>query len=200
MSRVRRPSVATVLASIALLVSLSGTAVAAGVVPLAKKAFFARNAGKLQGKTARQVARIPGPATRLNGLTAAGVAALPGPATTLNGLTAQQIAAIPGPATTLDGKSLAEVAAIPGPASTAQSLVTIVSAPFTLDPGSSGGRSANCPIGQMVISGGWTADVPTQAGASAPTSDHVEWNWTVTLTNLSGSNPANGYVYAICMK
>jgi len=69
MVHIKRPSPATVLASIALLVSLSGTAIAAGAVPLAKKALFAKNAGKLQGKTARQVAAIPGPATSLNGLT-----------------------------------------------------------------------------------------------------------------------------------
>jgi hypothetical protein len=56
----RLPSPATVLALIALFVALGGTAVAAGIVPKAK---FALNAGKLQGKTAAAVAKIPGPAT-----------------------------------------------------------------------------------------------------------------------------------------
>ena len=46
---------------------------AEALVPVAKKALFAKNAGKLQGKTARQVAAIPGPATTLNGLTAQGI-------------------------------------------------------------------------------------------------------------------------------
>lgn len=55
---IKLPSPATVLASIALLVSLSGTAIAAGAVPLAKKALFASNAGKLQNKTVAQVAAI----------------------------------------------------------------------------------------------------------------------------------------------
>jgi len=62
------PAPATVLASIALLVSLTGTAVAAGAVPLAKKAMFASNAGKLQGRTATQIAATPGPANSVAGL------------------------------------------------------------------------------------------------------------------------------------
>ena len=58
--RLRLPSPATVLASIALFVALTGTAVAAGIVAKAK---FALNAGKLQGNTAAQVAALPGPAS-----------------------------------------------------------------------------------------------------------------------------------------
>jgi hypothetical protein len=52
-----------VVALVALFVSLSGTAVAAGVVPMAKRALFAKNAGKLQGMSARQVAAMAGPAS-----------------------------------------------------------------------------------------------------------------------------------------
>jgi hypothetical protein len=48
------------VALLALFVALAGTAVAAA--PPVKQALFARNAGKLQGKTARQVAAMPGPA------------------------------------------------------------------------------------------------------------------------------------------
>lgn len=62
------PAPATVLATLALLVSLTGTAVAAGAVPLAKKAIFANNAGKLQGKTAAQLVAMPGPASSVGGL------------------------------------------------------------------------------------------------------------------------------------
>jgi hypothetical protein len=50
--RIRRPSPALVVAMLALLVSLSGTAVAAGVVPLAKRALTADNAKKLGGQSA----------------------------------------------------------------------------------------------------------------------------------------------------
>ena len=52
----RLPSPALVVALIALFVGLSGTAVAAGIVPLAKRALIADNASKLQGKTAAQIA------------------------------------------------------------------------------------------------------------------------------------------------
>jgi hypothetical protein len=61
--KLRHPSPALVIAILALFVSLSGTAVAAGVVPMAKKALFAENAGKLKGKTLAQVAALPGPAS-----------------------------------------------------------------------------------------------------------------------------------------
>lgn len=58
--RFRFPSPATGIATIALFVALSGTAVAAGIVAKAK---FALNAGKLQGQTAAQVAALPSPAS-----------------------------------------------------------------------------------------------------------------------------------------
>ena len=68
----RTPSPAMVVALVALFVSLSGTAVAAGVVPLAKRALVADNAKKLGGKTAAQVASqaaaMPGPASSAGGL------------------------------------------------------------------------------------------------------------------------------------
>lgn len=172
-------SPATVLASIALLVSLSGTAIAAGAVPLAKKALFANNAGKLQGKTAAQVA------------------ALPGPATTLDGKTADEIAATPGPATTLEGKSLADVAAIPGPASTAAGLVTIGTAAFSVAAGAQGDRSVPCPAGSNVVAGGWTTNDNVLGADSWPSSATA---WTIYLINLSSSQAASGTLYAICVK
>ena len=69
--RIGRPSPAMVVALIALFVALSGTAVAAGVVPLATRALTADNAKKLQGLTATQIAaaavvvgsKIPRPAS-----------------------------------------------------------------------------------------------------------------------------------------
>jgi hypothetical protein len=71
---------------IALFVALSGTAVAAGVVPMAKRALFANNAGKLQGKSARQIAAIPGPASSLGGMSAEDIAEMSGPASTASSL------------------------------------------------------------------------------------------------------------------
>lgn len=59
--RFRVPSPAMVIALIALFVALTGTAVAAGIVPKAKVAL---NALKLQGKSAQQVAALaPAPAS-----------------------------------------------------------------------------------------------------------------------------------------
>ena len=55
-----------VIACVALLVSMSGTAIAAS--PVVKRALFANNAGKLQGKTAVEVAGLPGPASTAAGL------------------------------------------------------------------------------------------------------------------------------------
>ena len=73
-----RPSPALVIAVLALFVSLSGTAVAAGVVPLAKRALSADkakqadNAKKLEGQTAAAIvakaAQSPGPASSAAGL------------------------------------------------------------------------------------------------------------------------------------
>jgi hypothetical protein len=68
-----RPSPALVVAAVALFVALSGTAVAAGVVPLAKRALVADNASKLEGKTAAQVAalvEVPPPPPPLNSIAA----------------------------------------------------------------------------------------------------------------------------------
>jgi hypothetical protein len=68
----KRISPALVVAVLALFVSLSGTAVAAGVVPLAKRALSADNAKKLGGQTADAIvakaARTPGPAASAAGL------------------------------------------------------------------------------------------------------------------------------------
>jgi hypothetical protein len=86
MRKLRHPSPALVIALIALFVSLSGTAFATGMVPVAKRALFANNAGKLRGKTPRQIANIPGPATDLDGMTSEDIAELPGPASTASSL------------------------------------------------------------------------------------------------------------------
>ena len=72
MTRKHVPSPALVIAVIALFVSLSGTAIAAGVVPLAKRALSADNAKKLGGKTADAIAASaasrPGPSSSAAGL------------------------------------------------------------------------------------------------------------------------------------
>ena len=66
MFKLRLPSPAIVIACLALLVSMSGTAFAAS--PVVKRALFANNAGKLQGKSVADVAGLPGPASTAAGL------------------------------------------------------------------------------------------------------------------------------------
>jgi len=84
--RARLPSPATAIAVLALIVALTGTAYAANVVPLAKRALVADNAKKLKQKTPAQIAAMPGPATSLNGQTADAIAGTPGPASTIAAL------------------------------------------------------------------------------------------------------------------
>jgi hypothetical protein len=55
MHKIRFPSPAMMVALLALFVALSGTAVAAGIVPLAKRALVADNAKKLNGATLTQI-------------------------------------------------------------------------------------------------------------------------------------------------
>src|SRR3712207_6221765 len=66
MLRKIRPSPSMVVALLALFVALGGTSVAAA--PAVKRALFADNAAKLQGKTAKQVAALPGPADAISRL------------------------------------------------------------------------------------------------------------------------------------
>lgn len=53
--RIRLPGPAMMVALLALFVALSGTAVAAGIVPLAKRALVADNAKKLNGSTLKDI-------------------------------------------------------------------------------------------------------------------------------------------------
>jgi hypothetical protein len=59
-SQVSSTGPALVIACLALLISMGSTAVAAGVVPLAKRALIADNARKLQGKTPAEVMSAAG--------------------------------------------------------------------------------------------------------------------------------------------
>jgi hypothetical protein len=62
----RTPSPALVISLIALFISLAGTSVAA--VPPVKRALFASNAAKLQGKKLKQVSAMPGPTNSVGDL------------------------------------------------------------------------------------------------------------------------------------
>jgi len=64
--QVRRPSVSIAISCIALVVDTAGTSIAAA--PIVKRALYADNAGKLGGKTLRQVIASPGPASSAGAL------------------------------------------------------------------------------------------------------------------------------------
>jgi hypothetical protein len=69
MTHIPKPSPALALAILALLVAMAGTATAAGVVPLAKRALVADNAKKVGGQTPAQiVSSVPAPQLKAAGL------------------------------------------------------------------------------------------------------------------------------------
>jgi hypothetical protein len=79
--RLSRPGSVMIVASLALLVALSGVATAAGVVPLAKRALVADNAKKLGGRTLPQLTAATATAIKVG-------AKLPSPASTASALVA----------------------------------------------------------------------------------------------------------------
>jgi hypothetical protein len=86
--KLRLPSPAMAVALAALFVGLSGTAVAAGVPALAKRALVADNAKKLGGQTSAQLLATANTAAKQAAQSAASAAASqPGPASTAAGLT-----------------------------------------------------------------------------------------------------------------
>ncbi|HEU0303553.1 MAG TPA: hypothetical protein VFR32_03140 [Gaiellaceae bacterium] len=92
--KLRLPSPAMAVALAALFVALSGTAVAAGVPALAKRALVADNAKKLGGKTSAQLLATANASAKAAAESAASAAASqPGPASTAVGLVSIKTAA-----------------------------------------------------------------------------------------------------------
>ena len=86
----KKPSPALVIALLALFISLSGTAVAAGIVPLAKRALTADKAKVATKAKVADSAKVADNAKKVGGQTAAGIitqaAGTPGPASSAAGL------------------------------------------------------------------------------------------------------------------
>ncbi len=140
----RMPSPALVVAVLALLVALSGTAVAAGVVPLARRALVADNATKFGGKTPRQF---------IGGLQVANVAGL----------------------------------------------VSVASAAWSLQANQGNDFTATCTGNARAIGGGYDNGSGSAFNLdSRPSPDGASWR--IVLVNGSTTAPANGNVYAICLK
>ncbi len=168
---IRHPSPATVIALLALFIAMSGTAVAAGVVPVAKRALIADNAKKVQGKTVSQLlAHEQQPAKKA--------------------LESDKI----------DGMHAQDVAALPGPASSATGLMVIKtqSAGQVADDGRTHPFSISCDAGQYVQSAGFSADNVVVAFESYPMSAST---WSMDLAHMGANPaPANVTLYAVCIK
>jgi hypothetical protein len=168
---VPRPSPAFVLAMLALLVSLSGTAVAAGVVPLAKRALTADNAKRLGGQSAAQVV--------------AAASEHAGDSDHLQGKTADELV------------GLAQTKTVTGLFTLKQGQFSLGAAPGggkarNLD------LTIPCDAGQKAISGGFQY---SQAAAylveSGPTADGASWH--MQIENYSTADGAFGNTYVICV-
>ena len=171
--RARRPGAPLIIAMLALFVALSGTGIAAGVVPLAKRALTADKA-----KVAN-VANVAKNSLKLEGQTAAHVAATPGPADTLNGQTAAQIIAA---------------------ASAAGSLkLTIHSTGWHLDNSHQAiDWYANCNAGEKAVGGGWDeTEGDAKFPYNRPKPDDSGW-WLKTIADGDAGAPAGGTVWVIC--
>jgi hypothetical protein len=174
LKRISRPSPSFALSLLALFVSLSGTAVAAGVVPLARHALVADNAKKLQGRTPAQMVALASVHSQLA-----------------------------DNANLLQGKSVNDVVSM-AQAKSISSYFTLKQGTFSMStaPGPSSARTLEltlpCDAGQKVVSGGFQfSQAPAYMDESGPTSDGTGWH--LLLENDSTANGAFGNTYVICV-
>ncbi len=172
--RFSRPSPSFGLSLLALFISLSGTAVAAGVVPLAKHALVADNAKKLQGRTQAEVVAA-----------ASAHSQLADDANLLQGKSLNDVA------------SMAQTKSVSGFFSLKQGNFSIPTAP-----GQGTARTLEltlpCDAGQKAVSGGFQfSQAPAYLDEMGPTSDGTAWH--LLLENDSTANGAFGNTYVICV-
>jgi hypothetical protein len=172
-NRIPRPSPAFVLALLALLVSLSGTAVAAGVVPLAKRALSADNAKKLQGQSTAQL-----------------VAA------------ASAHSSLADDSNHLQGKTVDDLVGMAQP-KTVSGFFTLKQGMFSMPKASSQGSvsvleiTLPCDSGKALSGGFQYSQAPAWIRESGPTADGKAWH--MVLENYSTADGAFGNTYVICV-
>ena len=168
---VSRPSPALVVALVALFVSLSGTAIAAGIVPLAKRALTADNAKKLGGQSMTQVV--------------AAASAHANDAEHLQGKTADEIVAAAQPKGAASFFTLKQgMFSMPTAPSTTKSQNLDLTLP--------------CDAGQKAISGGFQySQAEAYIVESGPTADGTAWH--MQIENYSTADGAFGNTYVICV-
>jgi hypothetical protein len=197
-SRVRRlPSPALVVAVAALFLALTGGAVAAGIVPLARHAHtadsatVARNAKHLGGKTAAEIAAsVRGPRGLQGPAGLVGPAGAAGPTGPKGDIGATGAPGPQGPA----GQE--------GPKGDPGGVIGygIVSSVVSLDPGFEDTGTAECPTGEVAFGGGVKADDPTVLNMieSYPTANGSGWSG--TAGEFSGAGASTTFtVYAVCV-
>jgi hypothetical protein len=174
--RFRLPSPALVIALVALAVALSGTALAAGVVPLAQRALQADNA-----KHALAADKSKQATSSLNATHALAADSAKKLGLAATQAVVQQAAQLPGPASSVAG--IVAVKSTP-----AGQLAAQHGQPFTI----------SCDPGQKILTAGYQSDnAVINMVESHPTGDA---SWTLGLVNLDDAAPANVTLYAICVK
>ena len=169
--RVPRPSPALVVAMLALLVSLTGTAVAAGVVPLAKRALSADNAKKLGGQSAAQVV--------------AAASAHATDADKLQGKSADELVAA------AQTKTIAALFTLK------QGQFSMPQAP-SQNKAANLDLSIPCDGNQKAISGGFQySQAEAYVVESGPTADGHSWH--MQIENYSTADGAFGNTYVVCV-
>jgi hypothetical protein len=144
--RIPHPSPAIVLATLALFVALTGTAVAAGVVPLAKRALLADNARKIQGQTSAQIIALASASSRLA-----------------------------DDASHVQGKTVDEIVAMAQTKSVA-GFFTLKQSNFSMPVNTAIDYTIPCDAGQKVVSGGSEySQAPALLVESRPSSDGTSW-------------------------
>lgn len=170
---------AFVLAMVALFASLTGGAVAAGVVPLARHAITAgtaSNALKLRGKTPAQLAKSlrgkrgpAGPRGKTGATGARGPQGIQGPA---------------GP---------------PGAPGTAAG-VSVHTTSYSLNAGANATVVASCGAGQKAVGGGYDSDSASAVINLDLKPTPSDDGWSVLLANEDKNNVSHsGLVYVVCL-
>jgi len=97
-------------------------------------------------------------------------------------------------------QAVSQAAKSPGPASTAAGLITIKTAPWSLNPRAENNFTVICDSGQKAVGGGWSDPGDRSSSyQSLPTADGGGWMINI-YTSSTAPGPQSGSVYAICLK
>jgi hypothetical protein len=166
--RIPHPSPATVLATLALFVALTGTAVAAGVVPLAKRALVADNARKIQGQTSAQIIALASASSRLA-----------------------------DDASHVQGKTVDEIVAMAQTKSVA-GFFTLKQSNFSMPVNTAIDYTIPCDAGQKAVSGGSEySQAPALLVESRPSSDGTSWKVLLANPSTANGAFGNLYVVCV---